>query len=133
MKTVAPLTSFEQIKLLADSRRLEILRLLMAQPSTLSQLGRALGKHPAWVQHHMKALEAGGLVEIAEVRVTAGVVEKFYRAKASGFVLQELILPHATKPVMVFSTITEVAWDALANPRAKTAMAASERMLAPCW
>jgi len=47
MQTLHPLTSLEQIKLLSDPRRRQILRLLMAQPATLSQLGRALGRHPA--------------------------------------------------------------------------------------
>lgn len=106
MKTIAPLTSFDQIKLLSDPRRLEILRLLMAESATLSQLGRVLGRHPAWVQHHIKALEAGGLVEIAEVRVTAGVTEKFYRARAGGFLLQEMILPLGGKPALVFRAVT---------------------------
>ncbi len=115
MKTIVPLTSFEQIKLLADARRMEILRLLMAEPATLSQLGRALGKHPAWVQHHVKALEASGLVEVAEVRVTAGVTEKFYRALASGFLLQELVLPHSTKPSLVFSGSHDLALERLAQ------------------
>jgi len=119
MKTIASLTSFDQIKLLADPRRMEILRLLMAQAATLSQLGRALGKHPAWVQHHIKALEAGGLVEIAEVRVTAGVTEKFYRARAGGFLLREMILPQGGKPALVFSGSHDLALERLAQQLAR--------------
>lgn len=115
MKTIAPLTSFEQIKLLADSRRMEIMRLLMAEPATLSQLGRALGRHPAWVQHHVKALEAGGLVEVAEVRANAGVMEKFYRARAGGFLLQELVLPGGEKPALAFSGSHDLALERLAQ------------------
>ncbi|GAB4492830.1 MAG: hypothetical protein Fur0016_13040 [Anaerolineales bacterium] len=115
MRTIAPLTSFDQIKLLADPRRMEIVRLLMAQAATLSQLGRALGRHPAWVQHHVKALEAGGLVEVAEVRVNAGVTEKFYRARAGGFLLQELILPRGEKPTLVFSGSHDLALERLAQ------------------
>ncbi len=115
MKTIAPLTSFDQIKLLSDPRRMEIVRLLMAEPSTLSQLGRTLGKHPAWVQHHIKALEAGGLVEIAEVRVNAGVTEKFYRARAGGFLVQEMVLPLGGKPVLVFSGSHDLALERLAQ------------------
>ncbi len=115
MKTIAPLTSFEQIKLLADPRRLEIVRRLMAAPATLSQLGRALGKHPAWVQHHIKALEAGGLVETAETRITSGFIEKFYRAKTGGFVLQELILPLGEKPTLVLSGSHDLAVEQLAQ------------------
>ncbi len=115
MKIIAPLTSFDQVKLISDPRRMDILRLLMAEPATLSQLGRALGRHPAWVQHHIKALEAGGLVEIAEVRVNAGVTEKFYRARSAGFLLQELILPHSSRPVLVFSGSHDLALERLAQ------------------
>jgi len=114
MKTISPLASFEQIKLLADPRRMEIVRRLMAEAATLSQLGRLLGKHPAWVQHHIKALEAGGLVEIAEVRVTEGSTEKYYRARADGFIIQAMILPQGEKPVLVFSGSHDLAIERLA-------------------
>lgn len=115
MKTISSLNSFEQIKLLADPRRMEIIRLLMNEPATLSQLGRAIGKHPAWVQHHIKALEAGGLVEIAEVRLNAGLSEKYYRANASGFILQQMILPQSQKPTLVFSGSHDLVIERLAE------------------
>lgn len=84
----------EQIEVLADRRRLAILRLLMAEPSTLSQIGRALGEHPAWVRHHLKRLEHAGLVEMSTVQVSGGYVEKYYQAKSQAFIFQKLILPN---------------------------------------
>ena len=39
--------STAQIHALSDPRRLQILRRLMAQPATISQLGRIFGEHPA--------------------------------------------------------------------------------------
>lgn len=86
---------FETLKLLADERRLTILRLLMAGPATLSQLGQVLEEHPAQVRHHVKLLEQVGLVEMVETRVVRGFTEKYYRARARAFVLQQLILPIA--------------------------------------
>ncbi|MBE3120208.1 MAG: helix-turn-helix domain-containing protein [Candidatus Atribacteria bacterium] len=116
MFPIQPLRSFEQLKLLADPRRLAILRLLMAGPASLTLLGKALGEHPAWVRHHLKQLEGAGLVELVETRVQSGVVEKFYRARASGFLVQELILPeNATRPVIVFSGSHDLAVELLAN------------------
>jgi putative molybdopterin biosynthesis protein len=103
MDQVRPLHTFEQIKLLADSRRMRILRLLMAAPATLSQLAGVLCQSPAWVRHHIQTLEAAGLIELAEVRTTGTITEKFYRAKAGAFLLQELILPEGGKPAIVFS------------------------------
>lgn len=93
MPTLQPLRSFEQIKLLSDPRRLAILRLLMAAPATLTQLGESLGEHPAWVRHHLKQLETAGLVEIESVHIRGGNVEKYYHALAQAFFLHEVILP----------------------------------------
>jgi putative molybdopterin biosynthesis protein len=115
MDKVETLHTFEQIKQLADPRRMAILRLLMGSPATLSQLGTALGKHPAWIQHHVKALLSAGLVELDEVRVTAGVTEKFYRAKAGAFLLQELILPQSDKPTIIFSGSHDLALESLSS------------------
>ncbi len=114
MPAIQKLTSFEQIKLLADPRRLAILRELMAAPATLTQLGLVLNRHPAWVRYHLKLMEQAGLVEIVETRVTAGVTEKFYRARASGLMMQELIRPGTTThPVIVFTGSHDLALELL--------------------
>jgi putative molybdopterin biosynthesis protein len=108
--------AFEQIKLLADTRRLAILRKLMARPATLTQLGEALGEHPAWVRHHVMQLEQAGLVELVETRITSGVTEKFYRAVAGGLLLQELILPdNPSLPSVIFSGSHDLAVELIAR------------------
>jgi putative molybdopterin biosynthesis protein len=116
MFPIQPLRSFDQLKLLADPRRLAILRQLMIGPASLTMLGKALGEHPAWVRHHLKQLEAAGLVVLVETRIQSGVVEKFYRARASGFLVQELILPeNPARPVVVFSGSHDLAVELLAR------------------
>ena len=116
MFPIQSLQSFEQLKLLADPRRLAILRQLMVGPASLTMLGKVLGEHPAWVRHHLKKLEAAGLVVLVETRVQSGVVEKFYRARASGFLVQELILPeNPARPVIVFSGSHDLAVELLAD------------------
>jgi putative molybdopterin biosynthesis protein len=116
MPSIQTLRSFEQFKLLADPRRLAIVRQLMAGPASLTALGKALGKHPAWVRHHLKQLEDVGLIELAETHIQSGVVEKFYRACASGFLVQELILPeNSARPVIVFSGSHDLAVELLAS------------------
>lgn len=114
------LRTFEQIKLLADSRRLSILRHLMTGPASLTQLGHTLGEHPAWVRHHLIRLEQAGLVEISEVRTIAGATEKFYRAIANAFLLQELILPeNSTLPSVIFSGSHDLAIELFARQLGK--------------
>jgi len=116
MGTVETPTTFEQIKLLSDPRRLAILRLLMAGPATLTHLGQALGEHPAWVRHHIKKLEEAGLVEVSEVKVTSGVTEKFYRARAGAFLIQEMVLPQdKNRPTVIFSGSHDLAIERLAG------------------
>jgi putative molybdopterin biosynthesis protein len=115
MDKVKILHAFDQIKLLSDSRRLQILRLLMASSASLTQLARALGQSPAWVRHHILALESANLIELAEVRRTGKVTEKFYRARAGAFLLQELILPEGGKPAIVFSGSHDLALEKISE------------------
>src|SRR5512139_3247724 len=115
MKKVEPVHSFGNIRLLADSRRMEILRLLMASPATLTQLARTLKRSPAWIRHHILALESADLVEVAEIRKTGKVTEKFYRAKADGLLLQEVILPKTKKPAVIVSGSHDLALEGIAE------------------
>ncbi len=115
MKRVDSIHSFEDIKILADPRRMEILRLLMASPATLTGLARMMRQSPAWVRHHILALESAGLVEVGEIRKTGKVTEKFYRANADALLLQEVILPKTKKPVVIFSGSHDLAFEGIAE------------------
>jgi molybdate-binding protein len=119
MQNVEPIRTFDQIKLLADSRRMEILRRLMAAPATLTHLAQAMGQSPAWIRHHIKLLESAELVEIAEVRRTGTVTEKLYRAKAGALLLQEIVLPRGKKPAVIFSGSHDLALEAAASSLSK--------------
>lgn len=115
MKKVVPLSSFDKIKLLADSRRMDILRLLMASPATLTHLARTLKQSPAWIRHHILTLESANLVEVSEIRRTGKVTEKFYRAKADALILREVILPKTKKPAVIFSGSHDIALEGIAE------------------
>ena len=116
MIEIEQIKDFEQIKIVSDPHRLAILRLLMAGPATLTQLGRVMGEHPAWVRHHLKQLEAAGLVEMSTAQVSGGFVEKYYREKARAFYLQEMILPEASgNKIVVMLGSHDLALNALAQ------------------
>jgi len=119
MKKVELISSFDKIKLLADSRRMDILRLLMASPATLTHLARTLKQSPAWIRHHTLTLEAADLIEVSEVRKTGKVTEKFYRAKADALLLQEIILPKTKKPAVIFSGSHDLALEGIAEALSK--------------
>jgi len=115
MKKVETVNSFDKIKLLADPRRMDILRLLMASPATLTLLARTLKQSPAWIRHHILALESADLIEVSEVRKTGKVTEKFYRAKSDALLLQEIILPRTKKPAVIFSGSHDLALEGIAE------------------
>lgn len=111
MKRIGYVRSFEHIKVLADPRRMEILRLLMAAPATLTQLAHIMQQSPAWVRHHILALEAAELVEPGEIRKIRRVTEKYYRATSDTLLLQEIILPKTKTPALIFSGSHDLAFE----------------------
>ncbi len=86
---------FEQLKPLAHPLRLAILRRLMAQPATLSQLGAAFRQSPAHIRHHLKLLEQAGLVEFTSAPPLQNHLEKYYQAAASAWLIRMTLLPEA--------------------------------------
>jgi putative molybdopterin biosynthesis protein len=115
VRKVEPINSFERIRLLADARRMDILRRLMASPATLTHLARMMKQSPAWIRHHILALESANLVEVSEIRRTGKVTEKFYRARADALLLQELILPKTKRPAVIFSGSHDLAFEGIAG------------------
>lgn len=101
MTSTSGLTTIDQhvqLSAIADSRRLAILRMLMVRPLTLTQVGERLGKHPAWVRHHMQVLVAAGLAELVEERVVRNYTEKYYAASAGAFEAHMIIAPESDEP-----------------------------------
>jgi putative molybdopterin biosynthesis protein len=87
----------------------------MASPATLTNLAQLMKQSPAWIRHHILALEAANLVEVSEIRKTGKVTEKFYRAQADALLLQEIILPKTKKPAVIFSGSHDLAMEGIAE------------------
>jgi molybdate-binding protein len=119
VKKIQAIHSFGMIKLLADPRRMDILRLLMASPATLTHLARTMKQSPAWIRHHILALESANLVAVSEIRKTGKVTEKFYRAQADALLLQEVILPKTKKPAIIFSGSHDLALEGISETLSK--------------
>lgn len=116
MQSFERLHTFSQLKIMSDPRRLSILKQLMDAPATLSQLGKTLGEHPAWIRHHLKLLEQAGLVELSEVKISDGFIEKYYQSKAHAYLFQELLLPEKPgKHTVVLSGSHDLALELLAH------------------
>ena len=115
MNDIRSLGAYPQIEALADPQRLAILEYLMVKPATLTQLAVQLNHSPAWVRHHLKRLEAVGLVEFVERRKKGRQTERYYRAVAGAFLIQQMVLPRCEKPLLVFSGSDDLAWEILAR------------------
>jgi putative molybdopterin biosynthesis protein len=87
----------------------------MASPATLTQLAQTMKQSPAWIRHHILALESANFVEISEIRKTGKVTEKFYRARTDALLLQEVILPKTSKPTVIFSGSHDLALEGIAE------------------
>jgi DNA-binding transcriptional ArsR family regulator len=81
------LDSLEQVHAVSTKARRRILQLLVDEPMTVTQLGRALEMPPPTVQHHVRELLRVGLVHLQETRERRGILEKYYRAAAHRFLL----------------------------------------------
>jgi putative molybdopterin biosynthesis protein len=116
MEHIETSNQINQFKVLGDERRVKILRYLMAEPATLSQLGEKLGIHPANVRYHLKQLEVAGLVTLTATNVVRGFVEKYYQASARAYQVSRAILPESEqKPVVMITGSHDLALDLLAQ------------------
>lgn len=121
MHSLKKIDRIDAIRALSDPRRIEILQRLMVHPETISSLGAALDKHPAWVRYHVRALEEAGLVSIVEERVTRNYTEKFYSASAPAYIVGLLIRPElaGARPLVALAS-SDFAVEMLADEVAKT-------------
>jgi DNA-binding transcriptional ArsR family regulator len=106
MQALLELEQPSAFKALSDPNRLQVLKLLMSRRETITSLGVLLDKHPAWVRHHVKTLEAAGLVVLVEEKTTRNYTEKYYRACASAVVVRMLLRPEVEgrRPVVAMAS-----------------------------
>lgn len=94
MKTIEDL---ETIKILADERRLALLRLLV-KPQTIKEAAAALGIPQSQLYYHVNVLEKHGLLQVVETHLVSGILEKQYQATAQQF--------HINNPMLMGGEIT---------------------------
>lgn len=83
------LLSPEQARLLTEPTRSEIIRLLAQRPATTSQLAEVLGRPRGSIGHHLKALEAAGIIRVVRTRQVRALTEKYYGRVADTYVFPD--------------------------------------------
>ncbi|WP_379131375.1 helix-turn-helix domain-containing protein [Paenibacillus sp. sgz500958] len=75
----------EQSKLLESALRIKIMHALAGEPLTSKQVAEKLEKSPGNIHYHIIKLFDGGLLELVRTEVSGGIIQKFYRSKATWF------------------------------------------------
>jgi DNA-binding transcriptional ArsR family regulator len=104
------LEGLEQVHVISTKVRRRILQLLVEEPMTVTQLGRALDMPPPSVQHHVRELMRVGIVRLAATRERRGILEKYYRATARRFLLPKDPLA-GRSPTEQLETVNELLED----------------------
>jgi len=79
------------MKVLADERRLALLRLL-AKPKTVKELSTALDLPQSQLYYHVNLLEKHMLIHVVATKVISGIIEKHYQVTAQQFRLRNPML-----------------------------------------
>ncbi|WP_246483321.1 ArsR/SmtB family transcription factor [Alkalicoccobacillus gibsonii] len=77
--------TLKQQKVISDPLRSRIIALLHERPMTPKQTSVELGKNAGTIYYHIQQLYKHGILEIDHTETNKGVVEKYYRSKATVF------------------------------------------------
>lgn len=94
---VKTIDDLETIKVLADERRLALLRLL-TKPKTVKELSAALDLPQSQLYYHVNLLEKHELIHVVKTNIVSGIIEKQYQTTAQQFRLRN--------PMLMGSSIT---------------------------
>lgn len=70
----------DQVRALSDPLRLQIVEALVDEERTVMQVAHILRRKPTGLYHHVRVLEAAGLVRQTRTQQKRGTVERYYRA-----------------------------------------------------
>lgn len=105
------ISDVETLKVLADARRLAILR-LMQKPTTVKALADELAIAPSKLYYHVNMLVEHDLLRVVDHNLDNGIVEKVYQVTARRFRLQNPLLagdslPRDTAGALLVSLLTD--------------------------
>ncbi len=93
----------QDIRLIFSEKHNMILRLLMEQDLSISDIAKILSLNPGSVHYHLKELERHGLVKQVREEVKRGIIKKYYRSAAKRILIDspnfgaKNYLDHTTK------------------------------------
>jgi DNA-binding transcriptional ArsR family regulator len=85
-------TTLEQLKVISDPLRLQIMEAVVTEARTVKQVADLLGKPATKLYYHVSALEGAGFVTVVETRIKSGIIEKYYRTVAENIQVDKNLL-----------------------------------------
>jgi len=82
LKKPFQIKDLETLRAVSDPLRVQIVEVLTAQNFTVKQVAEKLGLAPSKLYYHFATLEKLGLIEVAETRMVANMLEKVYTSSA---------------------------------------------------
>src|SRR5690606_12087338 len=86
----------EELRLLADPKKLRIFEALREGPASAHELALRFGEKPTALYHHFARLERAGFIEVVEKRQRRGVVEKRYGAAVKQIVVDRSLVKRSS-------------------------------------
>lgn len=109
---VFTITSPEQLKIISDPLRMQLLECVGAGALTVKQMATRLGQPPTKLYYHVSALEEAGFVVVVGTRLKSGIVEKYYRIAAQNIQVDRSLLKQPGAKDEALQTVLSAVFDA---------------------
>lgn len=86
MKEVHYVKDIDELKVISDSFRVEILLKLGTTPKSGQDLSKIMDASRSRIHYHLRELEKHGFIEVVETEIVNGIIQKFYSPVAKAFV-----------------------------------------------
>ena len=86
MKEIHYVENIEDLKVISDPFRIEILVSLGTHPQSGQELAEVMKVSRSKVHYHLKELEKHGFIKVVKQNIVNGIVQKFYLPVAKAFV-----------------------------------------------
>jgi DNA-binding transcriptional ArsR family regulator len=90
------INDLDTLRVVSDPVRAQILELLIDHRLTVSDVAVKLGLSASKLYYHFNLLEKHGLIQVAETRQVANLIEKLYTARASYLSIDPALLTFST-------------------------------------
>ncbi|WP_099221672.1 winged helix-turn-helix domain-containing protein [Listeria costaricensis] len=93
MKDNMMITTYEQLKMMSDPLRAQVLEDLIDHPDTCQNLGQKYQMSKSRMNYHVRELEKNQLVEVIKKEEKNGGIQNIYRATAYSYSIDQRLIP----------------------------------------